>query len=129
MKTRTHFRVITPGSYCNLDGFKDPNDNDYWRGIKTKEDAQLALDVFGNVGKDSEHYDYWQDVKSKCSLARVTEIVESDIDSNINYASAPELLHQLQVAVNHIKNIQKKYKPEKPFAIGGYELAIQKATK
>jgi len=42
-------------------------------------------------------------------------------------ASAPELLHQLQTAVEHIKNIQKKYKPENPFAIGGYEETIKKA--
>lgn len=43
-------------------------------------------------------------------------------------ASAPELLHQLCIAVKHIKNIEEKYKPENPFAIAEYESAIKKAT-
>lgn len=40
---------------------------------------------------------------------------------------APELLYQLQTAVHHLKNIQEKYKPEIPFAIGEYELTIKRA--
>lgn len=42
-------------------------------------------------------------------------------------AAAPELLQELEIAVKHIKNIQEKYKPEIPFAIGGYEAIIKKA--
>ena len=38
-----------------------------------------------------------------------------------------ELLRQLEIAVMHIKKIQKKYKPEIPFAIGGYVEIIKKA--
>lgn len=40
---------------------------------------------------------------------------------------ADELLRQLETAVQHIENLQKKYQPEIPFATGEYKFVIDLA--
>ena len=41
-----------------------------------------------------------------------------------NAMYADELLRQLETAVKHIENLQAKYQPEIPFAVGGYKFVI-----
>lgn len=130
MKTKTHFRVIPPGSYANLNAFHNPNKGGEWSLIKTKEEAQIALNQFADIERDSEHYEYWQKTKSECRLVRVTEIVEDDLDSNINYSTAPELLYQLQHTLEMLKTPpSERAEGIEEARIVMLEEAIKKATE
>lgn len=80
----------------------------------TKHTGEFANEMAGRYGCIKEHDKI---LFSRGYLAAIKE------------TAAPDLLHALQVAVKHIRNIEEKYKPEQPFAIGMYLEAIKKATE
>lgn len=71
-ETTTHYRVITPGTFSNIDtvctnGKKNESSR---KLIETLDEAKLAISHFGDCEHESSKQ-YWVDMAKECKLVKV----------------------------------------------------------